>query len=413
MIGEAAGSSDTATDLSAAVDLTRADVDVAGVVQTLLDRAEQAAPTNIGKPGAVDIDYAPVLGLFQRLFNNVGDPGTDPEGEAHTKALERAVIGWCADLFALPAGDRWGYVTSGGTEGNLAALHIAHRRYRARRRGLAGRLGHDEALGAEPLVFYSRAAHYSIAKVVEIIGADGVLVDVDDRDEMDYRHLAELVAVHRDRPAIVVATAGTTMFEAVDSTRRIDAILRRYDVRHRHVHVDAALAGFPLALDGTLRLDAASGVHSVAVSAHKFLGTPIPGGLVLIRDSVRTQGRHIAYTATPDTTVSGSRCGQTAALIWYAIAKYGLDGHRARAAAARELAAYTTERLRAIGWPAWRHRDAFTVVLHTPPVTVTRKWMLSTDGDWSHAVCMPGITHAQMDAFVADLATAAMNNNPP
>jgi histidine decarboxylase len=396
-----------ALDLQAAVDLTNTRIDVAAVFQTLLEHAEQTAPTNIGKPGAVDIDYEPALVLFRRLFNNVGDPGTDGDGAAHTKPLERAVIDWCADLLGLPTGDRWGYVTAGGTEGNLAALHAAHHRF-VDRRQRPGRPGGDGPRPTDPLVYHSRETHYSIAKIVDIIGAEAVVVDVDDRGEMDYEHLSELVAAHRDRPAIVIATAGTTMTEAVDSTVRINTILGRHQVRHRHLHVDAALSGFPLALDGALQFNATSGVDSIAVSGHKFFGTPIPCGVVLMRDSIRKQGVHIAYTAAPDTTVSGSRCGQAAALIWYAIAMYGADGHRGRAAGARELAAYTANRLTEIGWPAWRNPDAFTVVLRTPPEAITRKWMLSTgeDADWCHTVCMPGISYAQMDAFVSDLATA-------
>lgn len=367
------------------VDLSTSQVDVAAVVQALLERAASGEPTSLGFPGAVDIDYTPVLPLFGRLFNNVGDPGVDPGGTAHTKTLERAVIAWCADLLGLPADDRWGYVTAGGTEGNLAALHAAHRR-------------HPDAL-----FYYSRSAHYSIHKIIDIIGAAAVVVDVDPSGEMDYAHLAELTGRHRHRPAVVIATAGTTMTEAVDDTAAITAALRAHGVQG-HLHVDAALTGFPLALDGTLRLHPDSGIDSVAISGHKFFGAPIPCGVVLMRDSTRRTGRYIAYTATPDTTVSGSRCGQAAALLWYAIAAYGPEGHRERIRQSRELAAYTTERLTAVGWPAWRHPHAFTVVLRTPPAEFSRKWLLATEGEWSHVICMPGITRAQMDTFVTELA---------
>ncbi|SCL56362.1 L-histidine carboxy-lyase (histamine-forming) [Micromonospora citrea] len=371
-----------------AVDLGGSPVDAETVVQALLNQATAGQPTAIGFPGAVDIDYTPVMPLFRQLFNNVGDPATDPGGTAHTKALERAVIDWCADLMALPADDRWGYVTSGGTEGNLAALHAARRRYP----------------GA--VVYYSQAAHYSIGKILDIIGAPHALVDVDERGEMDYQHLAALVGWRRHQAAIVVATAGTTMTEAVDDPARIDTVLREVGIDRRHVHVDAALAGIPLALDGALTLDESSGVDTLAVSGHKFFGTPIPCGLVLMRDSIRRPGRHIPYTATSDTTVSGSRCGQATAMLWYAIATHGRDGHRARAARARDLAAYAVEQLDAVGWPAWRHRHAFTVVLATPPPAVARRWLLATEGQWSHTICMPGVTRGQIDALVTDLHTA-------
>jgi histidine decarboxylase len=377
-----------AWDLEAAADLTNTTVDVAAVLQTLFRRAAAGQSTNIGFPGAVDIDYGPVMPLFTRLWNNVGDPATPPGGSAHTTLLERTVIDWCADLLALPADDRWGYITAGGTEGNLAALHAAHHRM------------------PDAVVYYSRASHYSIRKIIDIIGVDSVAVATDDRGEMDYHDLAALARHHADRSAIIVANAGTTMTEAVDDIRCIHAALRPHALQLRHVHVDAALSGVPLALDGILLFEPESGIDSIAFSGHKFFGTPIPCGVVLMRDSARKQGHHVPYTATLDTTVSGSRCGQAAALLWYAIAAYGHAGHRVRVDASRDLAAYAVAQLTAIGWTAWRHPHAFTVVLRTPPAVVTRKWLLASEGDWSHTICMPGITRGQVDTFVADIAAA-------
>lgn len=364
-------------------------IDVGGVLRLLLERADEGQPTSVGFPGATDIDYAPMIPLLHRLWNNVGDPSTAPGGTANTMPLEREVITWCADLLGMPPGDRWGYTTTGGTEGNLAALYAARRRY------------------PDPVVVHSRAAHYSIGKIIDIVGipaVDRLVVEINDGGEMDYDHLYELLMAHRDRPVIVVATAGTTMTEAVDDTERIRAVLTKLGIIRYHLHVDAALSGIPLALDGRLQLSEASGVDSIAISGHKFFGTPVPCGLVLMRDQIRQPGTHIAYTATTDTTITGSRSGLAAAMLWYAIATFGTAGHRARVQAARDLAAYTNTRLAEIGWIAERHSHAFTVVLRTPPASIRSKWLLATDGPKSHVICMPGINKGQMDALIADLA---------
>lgn len=378
----------TQPSLAEAVDLSRAPIDVTAVLDQLVYEADTAAVTSIGFPGAVDLDQSEVMArLGNRLWNNIGDPH-DEGGVTHTRVLERAVIAWVADMLSMPADDRWGYVTTGGTEGNLSALHAAHRRYPTAR------------------IYYSAAAHYSIPKAVEILGARGVVIGARPDGEMDYAHLAAQVRRRRRWPAIVVATAGTTLTEAVDDTGRIRAVLNEYGVAG-HLHVDAALSGIPLALDGRLRLDDGTGIGSIAVSGHKFLGVPTPCGVVLIRDSVRTHGNHVAYTDTIDTTITGSRCGLAAALLWHAIATHGREGHRWRVSQARTLAAYAVYQLTAAGWPAWRHPHAFTVVLPTPPEQVRKKWLISTDGDTSHIICMPGITRGQIDAFVADIAAAA------
>jgi histidine decarboxylase len=212
----------------------------------------------------------------------------------------------------------------------------------------------------------------------------------------------------------VVATAGTTMCEAVDDTARIQQILDSCGVSQRFVHVDAALAGTALALDGVLQLGPDSPVDSVATSGHKFYGAPLSCGVVLMADSARpARGQHVAYTATLDTTISGSRSGQASVLLWHAINEYGIEGHRQRAAAARSVAEYAVNRLTTIGWPAWRHDRAFTVVLAAPPAAVLeRGWNLSRDGDRSHLITMPGITMDQVDAFVADLAEVCNSPSP-
>lgn len=373
--------------LAVAADLSRTSIDITAVLDHLVREADSAAATTIGYPGAVDLDQSEIIArLGTRLWNNIGDPD-DAGGTAHTRVLERAVVAWVADLLAMPTTDRWGYVTTGGTEGNLSALHAAYRRDRTAR------------------IYFSAAAHYSIPKIVRMLGAQAVVVDARPDGEMDYAHLAEQIRRRRRWPAIVVATAGTTMTEAVDDTGRISAILGEHRVTG-HVHVDAALSGIPLALDGRLHLDDAAGVGSIAISGHKFLGLPVPCGIVLIRDSVRTHGGRIAYTNTSDTTITGSRCGLAAALLWHAIAAHGREGHRWRVTQARRLAAYTVDRLTAAGWPAWRHPHAFTVVLATPPEAVLTKWLLARDGGISHLICMPGITRGQIDAFVHDLVAA-------
>ncbi|WP_433533445.1 histidine decarboxylase [Micromonospora sp. CA-263727] len=363
-------------------------IDVTAVLDQLVADATAAAPTSIGYPGAVDLDHSAVMTrLGARLWNNIGDPA-DTGGTAHTRILERAVVDWIADLVAMPADDRWGYVTTGGTEGNLSALHAAYRCWPTAR------------------IYHSTAAHYSIPKIVDMLGARAVTVQAGPDGEMAYDDLAAQLRRRRRWPAIVVATAGTTMTEAVDDTTRIHAILTEYGIPG-HTHVDAALSGIPLALDGALRLDDSSGIGSITISGHKFLGIPTPCGVVLIRDHLRRPHlRHVSYTAAADTTITGSRCGLAAALLWHAIATHGREGHRWRTAEARRLAAHAVDQIRATGWTAWRHPHAFTVVLPTPPPAVRAKWLLASDGPVSHLICMPGISEGQVRAFAADLATA-------
>jgi histidine decarboxylase len=365
---------------------------ISATLDKLRQRLEDDRPTNIGFPSTFDFDYTELHPFFNLLMNNVGDPYRPSAYPASCKDLEQEVVEWTADLLRAPRDDRWGYVTTGGSEGNLYALHLARN------------------LNPGAVVYYSDSVHYSIDKAIEILGMDSVRVRTGRWGEIDYDDLTNQIDRRRDRPTVVVATAGTTMTEAVDDTRRIVAILDNLAVRNRFIHVDAALAGVPLAtLNPAQRpgFDFADGADSIAVSGHKFYGSPFPSGIVLVKASHRNRvARDVSYIASPDATISGSRSGHAALVLWYAIRRHGLDGLRQRAHTSRAVAAYAKARLDELGWIAFRHPHAFTVVLKTPPEPVGRRWALAGADGWSHIVVMPGITHAAVDAFIEDLSAA-------
>ncbi len=359
----------------------------------LAARLNQARPTNIGYPGAVDFDYTPLSMFFaHHLLNNVGDPAIDGRGPNHTKSMEREVVNFVADLLAAPADDRWGYVTSGASEGNLHSLYLARR--------------------ANPggVVYASQAAHYSVAKAADLLAMPLVTVRCDQFGEMDYDDLRAQVHSRRSQPAIVVATIGTTMTEAVDDIRRIGVVLDELAVPARFIHADAALAGLPLALLDNFGF--ASGADSMIVSGHKFIGSPMPCGVVVVRAHHLTESPSaVPYTGSTDTTISGSRSGHAPLLLWYALRHYGVEGLRTRAERSRRLAAYTKKQLDDLGWRSFRHPHAFTVVLRTPPPGVLDRWVLATEDGWSHIVCVPGVRREQIDGFIADLKRAIRTAN--
>jgi len=365
---------------------------VTAVLAALRERLDRAHDTDIGFPGAVDFDYSDLAPFFGYLLNNVGDPYVDGVGVRHTKELEREVVEFFADLFHAPPDDRWGYVTTGGTEGNGSGLHLAR------------------TLHPDAIVYHSNAAHYSIPKAIDRLGLTSVVIGAGRDGEIDYTDLRLAAGEYRRRPAIVVANIGTTMTEAIDDVSKISLVLDDVGIGDRHIHADAALAGVPLALlDRHCRpgFDLADGADSVSVSGHKFIGSPFPCGVLITRRSVRERiGRPVDYISSVDATTGGSRSGHAPLFLWYALRRHGVDGLRARAQKSRDLAAYTVSRLASIGVAAWRNPHAFTVVIETPPAVITNRWTLASSQGLSHVICMPGITREQIDAFVADLATA-------
>ena len=376
-------------------------VDTTGLdpaTQAELDRLHAgllaARETNIGFPAATDIDVRPLVPFLGLMLNNLGDPNIDGDYPHHTKAQEREAVGFVADLLRAPADDRWGYVTGGASEGTEHALWLARRRHPG------------------GVVYHSQAAHHCVPNAIDRLAMSAVAVRADQHGEIDYEDLTGQVDRRRDRPALIVANLGTAMNEAADDVRRIAEILDGLAVTHRWVHADAALAGIPLALlhpDARPGFDFADGADSVIVSGHKFLGAPWPCGVLVVRDSHRPYAARAAtYTGSPDSTLTNSRSGLAALGLWLTLRRHGLEGLRARAEQARDTATYAHGRLVEIGWPAHRHRHAFTVVLDTPPAAVISKWPLASQDGRSHIVCVPGVTRDQIDAFVADLQAATM-----
>jgi histidine decarboxylase len=358
----------------------------------------QARWFDIGFPGAVDLVFPDLAGLLtSQLLNNVGDPYDLGHSRNHTKLVEQQVVDIVADLLRAPAG-RWGYVTTGATEGNLHAMHEAWQRY------------------PDTVVYTSTACHYSVVKSARLLKLPLIMVRADETGQMDYDDLTRQLGMRSDRAAVIVATAGTTMTEAIDDIARIVDVCQQLAITRRCIHVDAALSGIPLALlpDGQRpAFDFTAGATSMVISGHKFLSTLMPCGVLVYAQSPATpvNGR-VAYTGSADTTITGSRSGHTPLILWHALRSMGTDGLRARAESSRQLATYTYRQISHLGWEARLNKYAFTVVLRTPPQAVRDKWVLADDGQWSHIVCVPGITVTQIDEFVSDLRAAITASRP-
>jgi histidine decarboxylase len=344
---------------------------------------------NLGFPGATDITYEDLAHLWSgSLLNNIGSPYDGGHGRNHTKDLEVQVVNMVADILGAPA-SRWGYVTDGATEGTEHALLDARRRF------------------PDAVIYASAAGHYMLGELAEKLMMPLVVIGVDDGGGIDVADLAGELARRRDRAAVIVAVAGTTMTEAVDDVPAIVAACERLSITRRRIHVDGALSGLPLALvpvDGVPRVDfSVRGVTSTVVSGHKFLSTLEPCGVLVYRDQpLAAAAGRVSYTGTASVTLAGSRSGHTTLKLYKSLAGLGTEAHRSRVRACRDTAAYACERLRRIGVDANRHPHAFTVFFPPPPAELTQRWVVPADDRCAHLICMPQVTRSDVDRFVAD-----------
>ena len=363
-------------------------------VQERLDRLlrsiQSTEQRQIGYPTNQNFDYSALRPFLSYAINNVGDPFHDSNYWSNTHEIEREVITHFAGLLRIAPADAWGYVTSGGTEGNMYGLYLARE------------------LFPNAMFYFSEDTHYSVLKNVRVLNARYIMIKRQENGEIDYDDLYEMVRVNRDVPAVVMANIGTTMRGAVDDVGRVRGILRDLAVTNTYIHADAALSGMilPFVADPQpYGFDA--GIDSISVSGHKLIGAPLPCGVVLTKRAyVERVGRAIEYVGVQDTTLSGSRNALTPLMLWYAFAQYGNDGFRELVAGMLDTAEYAVGQFNERGIPAWRHKNSVTVVFPKPPQEVFRKWQIAPEGEVAHVITMPHVTRQMIDELVADCAGA-------
>lgn len=347
--------------------------------------------TFAGYPVTAEFDYRELFRFLYYPLNNVGDPFAPCIYHMHTREFECEVLEWFAKLNHAPEDDWWGYVTNGGTEGNLYGLYLARELY------------------PEGMVYFSQDTHYSVSKNLRLLRVPHIMIRSLPSGEIDYEDLHETLRIHRDVPPIIFANIGTTMREGVDDVERVQLILKDLAIPESYVHADAALCGMTLPfIEGAPRFDFSAGIQSLSISGHKLIGSPVPCGVVLaLKQNVDRIARSIEYVGTLDTTITGSRNAITPLMLWYAIRSHGMEGFGKVVNECIQRAEYAVDKLNDIGVAAWRNPHAITVVFPKPALTILEKWQLAVQGDFAHIMVMPHVTREKIDELVADIDSSS------
>ncbi len=378
----------TPTPVVPAVPAALSQTEIRQRLDRLLSDIHAATRQQIGYPVNQDFDYSALLPFLDYSINNVGDPFYPSNFWGNTHEIEREVIATFASLMRIPSEEAWGYVTSGGTEGNMYGLYLARE------------------LFPNAMFYFSEETHYSVLKNVRVLNARHIMIRRQDNGEIDYDDLEAMIRVNRDVPAVIMANVGTTMRGAIDDIGRIRDILRDQMVTNHYIHADAALSGMILPfVDNPQPYGFDAGIDSVSISGHKLIGAPLPCGVVLTkRPYVERVGRAIEYVGVEDTTLSGSRNALAPLMIWHAFAQHGYEGFRNIVAGMLDTAEYAVGQFNERGIDAWRHKNSVTVVFPRPRQDVFRKWQMAPEGEIAHIITMPHVTHGMIDELVADCA---------
>jgi len=343
--------------------------------------------TFLGYPVNTDFDYSEISQFLGFPINNVGDPFDSTYYGLNSREFEVEVLDWFAKLYNAPLNNYWGYVTNGGTEGNMYGLYLARELY------------------PKGVVYYSQDTHYSVSKNIRMLGMEHIMIKSQASGEINYEDLYNMMATWRSAPPIIFANLGTTMKEGIDDINKIKEVLKSLAIPEYYIHVDAAMSGMTLPfIENAPHYDFSDGIQSLSISGHKLIGSPIPCGIVLaLKSNVGRIARAVEYVGTLDSTVSGSRNGYTPILLWYTIKDKGLDGFRRLVRKCVGMSKYAVKKFNENGIEAWRNDHAITVVFPRPKEKVAQKWQLAVQDDYAHILTMPQVSKLMIEDLIKDI----------
>lgn len=257
--------------------------------------------------------------------NHLGTWTVRPESDG-TERLEYEVIRKMSDLYKIPQKTVEGYITSGGTEGNMFSLWLA-------RQTLKKKYGKKKIC-----LITTGLSHYSIKKAAEIADAPRFEVPLNNKEwNMDIRGLSETIDKLQKRGFdgfILALTIGYTTTGTADDLKAINKIIEAYSAKFPGIKIlcwiDSSLNGLiePFISNSFKPFDYRS-VISIVTDFHKFGLTPYSSGVVLYRASLKKIiDKKIDYLKQTDSTLLGSRPGASAVAVWTAIHVFGKKGYK-------------------------------------------------------------------------------------
>lgn len=344
--------------------------------------------TQLGYPLNLSADYTELFKEFDfsLLLNNIGDPVTTYSA-SNRFIFEKEVLEYFADLYLLDHRKMRGYVTSGGSEGNLYGLYLGRENY------------------PEGTLLFSETSHYSIPKYAKMLRLPHKTIKSQTNGEIDYHNFEKNIVKLSNKPLIINLNIGTTMSGAIDSIDNIWQILKKHKIQNYYIHCDAALFGAMIPFIHIKNpVNFTQNIGSLSISGHKFLGTPTPCGVVLTRNEYVAKVNSIpGYTGSEDTTILGSRSGHAPIFLWYAIKSRNKATIKKTVNDCIQLAEYLNSRLDELKLTPILNHDSNIVMFDKPSDSIVAKWKLAVEKNKAHVVVMPHVSKEMLDQFINDL----------
>ncbi len=324
-----------------------------------------------------------------RIYSDVN--ALDTYVFSSVQKLEEEVMEWIGGMLHGPHAS--GYITTGGTESNIAALYAAKRMHPEKKEIIA------------PV-----SAHYSIDKAACLMGLRIKKIGLDGNFRADVDEIRG--ALGKDTLA-VVATAGTSSLGMVDPSEEINELCD-----DAFFHIDAAFGGFILPFMKCRVIDfRLDNLDSITIDPHKMGRAPLPAGALLFRDNsyLRDSTIRPAYIPISTYTLSGSRSAGSIAAVWATLKYVGREGYERTARECLKNTRLLCKELEEIPCAGIVTEPDLNIVgIKLPEIEKTsaelrkKGWKIAVNAELSciRFVVMPHVTKEVVLGFIEDLKRA-------
>lgn len=238
------------------------------------------------------------------ISKNLGDPSLFRSLQYINEKLETMT----RELLHLPPNMK-GIPTSGGTESNILALYLFR-----------------ECMSTKKVI-YLDTAHYSISKASKILMLEKEILPTAPSGIFSQEILAGKL---NGSDSAAVLTMGTTELGGVDDARIVVEYLK-----DTPLHIDAAFGGFTFPFIDPAKYSSIIGslvkhgvTFTISVDFHKFLGAPIPSGMIFVPEElINPLYFEVDYImAGKQFGLLGTRPGFSTAAALATLAYYGEEG---------------------------------------------------------------------------------------
>lgn len=352
--------------------------------------------------------------LYCVSMNNVGNPCKGKKGSNYsmnTHEFEQEVVDYFANLYGFEKENRWGFVTTSGTDGNNHGIY-AGRKYLQ-----------FKSPESTPIIYYSKEVHHSVKNLADVQNMKRCQIQAEPMGKMDIDDFGQ--QLDRSHPALIVLAIGTTFTGAIDDLKAVRKILKEKHKEHAYIHLDAALfGGFLPYLDG----DASQWVNrqinefdSIAVSGHKFFGFDEPMGIYISTKAAfeNLNPNPIEYLDDSVPTITCSRSALASLKFWWKIKCTPPERFKEQANAILDNAQYLLDCMKNAGIKAWKNPYSNIVFFERPSKNLQKKkdiqkkydlapgkikgLGLEESLDVAHLVIMPHVDRELIDSFVQDM----------